>query len=423
LCLQGDVSRITLVTMGSWGDLFPFVGLSQGLIERGHDVRLVASPAWEDIATEASVPFVGVGRRLGFEELSQHPEIFKPGGVGLRHALGRFLFDQLDELNRDLGDALDGVDLVVVHPAQVAAQNVAEARGVPRVVATVFPGMIPSSYTVPGGSPFGPWHGPGGRVANRLSWRMAHATTALMFDRPINRHRRDLGLDPLRGALVALSLRAAGIVVMASPHVIDPPPDWPATVETTSFVTWDRGQHRPLPPAVEAFLDAGDRPVLVTLGSSSALDPNDFFNHAARVALDQGARVLVVTGPAPPPPAVQNLDAVHVTDYAPFSQVMPRCQAVIHHAGLGTTVEAIRAGIPQVAVPRGFDQPDTAARIETLGIGVTVTWRQRHRKLAPALHRILSEPSFAESAAALGAQVRTEDGASASAHAIERHLP
>jgi rhamnosyltransferase subunit B len=417
------VSRVTLVTMGSWGDLFPFVGLGQRLMERGHDVCLVASPAWEDIATEASVPFVGVGRRLGFEELGQHPEIFRPGGIGLRHALGRFIFDQIDELSRDLRGALDGADLVVVHPAQVAAQNVAEALGVPRVVATVFPGMIPSSCTVPGGSPLGPWHGSAGRIANRLSWNTAHATTALMFDRPINRHRRDLGLDPIRGALFGLSLRAAGIVVMASPHVIDPPPDWPATVETTSFVTWDRGQHRPLPPAAEAFLDTGEAPVLVTLGSSSALDPTDFFNHAARVALDEGVRALVVTGPAPAPPALRNVDAVHVTDYAPFSVVMPRCEAVIHHAGVGTTVEAIRAGIPQVAVPRGFDQPDTAARMEGLGIGVSVSWRARQRKLAPALHRILSEPSFTERAAALGAQVRTEDGASASARAIERHLP
>jgi UDP:flavonoid glycosyltransferase YjiC (YdhE family) len=417
------VSRITLVTMGSWGDLFPFVGLGQLLIERGHDVRLAASPAWEDIATEASVPFVGVGRRLGFEELGQHPEIFKSGAIGLRYALGRFIFDQVEELSRDLRDALDGADLAVIHPAQVAAHNVAQALGVRRVVATVFPGMIPSSYTVPGGSPLGPWQGFPGRVANRLSWKTGQAATALMFDRPINRHRRDLGLDPIWSALFGLSLRADGIVVMASPHVIDAPPDWPAKVETTSFVTWDRAARRPLLPAAEAFLTSGDAPVLVTLGSSSALDPTDFFSHVARMALDEGARVLVVTGPAQVPPGLRGVERVHVTDYAPFSVVMPRCQAVIHHAGVGTTVEAIRAGIPQVAVPRGFDQPDTAARIETLGIGVSVAWRKRHRELAPALYRILSEPSFAERAAALGAQVRTEDGALASARAIERHLP
>ena len=417
-----ELGRITLVTMGSWGDLFPFVGLGERLMKRGHDVRLAASPAWEDIVTEASVPFVGVGRRIGFEELGEHPEIFKPAASGLRHALGRFIFDQLEELSRDLHGAVDGADLAVIHPAHVVAQNIAEALGVRRVVATVFPGMIPSSYTVPGGSPVGPWRGRVGRTANRLSWTTARAVTAVMFDRHINRHRRALGLDPLRSALFGLPLRADGIVVMASPHVIDSPPDWPDNVETTSFVTWDRGAHRPLDPTVEAFLAHGDAPVLVTLGTSSALDPADFFDVAVRATLDQRARALVVTGPAQSPPGLIGLDGVHVTDYASFSAVMPRCRAAIHHAGVGTTVEAIRAGIPEVAVPKGFDQPDTAARIEKLGIGITVPWRKRRRGLAPALDRILSEPSFAERAATLGAHVRTEDGASASADVIERHL-
>ena len=274
------MSSITLVTMGSWGDLFPFVGLSKCLIERGHDVRLAASPAWEAIVAEASVPFFGVGRRLGFDELGQHPEIFRPGVIGLGHALRRFIFDQLGPLSDDLRSAFERTDLVVSHPAHVAAQSVAEALGVRRVVATVFPGMIRSAYTVPGGSPLGPWRGIAGRELNRLSWTSARAVTSLLFDRPINRHRRDLGLVPLRSALFALSERADGIVVMASPSVINPPQDWPHSVETTSFVTWDRAARRPLDSSVETFLADGDPPVLVTLGSSSALAPEGFFELA-----------------------------------------------------------------------------------------------------------------------------------------------
>jgi UDP:flavonoid glycosyltransferase YjiC (YdhE family) len=382
---------------------------------------LAASPAWEDIVAEASVPFVGVGRRLGFDELKQHPEIFKAGAIGLRHALGRFLFDQLEELSDDLQGAIHGADLVVAHPAHVAAQNVAESLGVRRVVATVFPGLIPSSFTVPGGTPFGPWGGFLGQYANRMSWTTARAVTAATFDRPINRHRRALGLPRVRAALITLPLRADGIVVMASPSVIDPPRDWPQNIQTTSFVTWDRAA-QPVDPAVEAFLAHGDPPVLVTLGSSSALDPADFFDIATRVALELETRVLVVTGPATTRPAPARHEVCTV-EYAPFSVVMPRCRAAIHHAGVGTTVEAIKAGIPQVGLPKGFDQPDTAARIEALGIGVAVAWRQRRRKLAPALARVLSDASFADKAAALGTRVRSEDGASASADAIEHHLP
>jgi rhamnosyltransferase subunit B len=187
-------------------------------------------------------------------------------------------------------------------------------------------------------------------------------------------------------------------------------------------VTWERAKERPLPAATEAFLSDGNAPVLVTLGASTAMHPGDFFEHATRVVLDVGARALVVTGPAHPPRHLAALADVHVTDYAPFSQVMPRCRAAIHHGGAGTTVAAIRAGIPQVAVPRGFDQPDTAARIRALGIGLAVSWRGRHRRLAPTARRVIAEPRFGERAAALSARIADEDGASESADAIEAHL-
>jgi rhamnosyltransferase subunit B len=299
---------------------------------------------------------------------------------------------------------------------------VAEQLGVRRVVATVFPGMIPSATTAPGGTRLGPWPGRAGRVANRLAWRSARAGTALLFDRPINQHRRRLGLPRLRAALLTLPLRAEATIVMASPDVIEPSPDWPDSVTLTSFVAWDPAAERPVDMATLAFLDAGDAPLLVTLGSNGAIDADDFFDHAARVVLDAGRRVLVVTGPGQPRHNVAGLDGVHVTEYAPFSAVMGRCVGAIHQAGVGTTVAAIRAGIPHVVVPRGFDQPDTAARIEALGIGAAVPWPKRHRKLATALHRVLSEPHFQERAATLGTNVRDEDGAARSADVIERHL-
>jgi rhamnosyltransferase subunit B len=417
------VAAITLVTMGSWGDLFPFVGLGRALVARGHEVRLATSPAWEDVVIGAGVPFVGVGRRLGFEEMRQHPEILQRMPFGLRHALGRFVFDQIDELTGDLRDAMAGADLLVTHPAHVAAHNVAEHLGVRRLVATVFPGMIPSSRTVPGGTRVGPWPGRAGRVANSLVWRSAQVGTAVLFDGPINHHRRRLGLPGMRSALLELPRQAEAILVMASPHVIEPPPDWPSSVTVTSFVAWDGAAERPLDEPTQVFLDTGAAPVLVTLGSNGAMGPDDFFEHATRLVLDQGVRSLIVTGPGGCADDMTGLDGVHVTEYVPFSEVMDRCRAAVHHGGVGTTVAAIRAGLPQVVVPKGFDQPDTAARVQALGIGLAVPWHKRHRRLAPALHQVLSEPPFRQHAAALGAVVREEDGVTMSASIIERHLP
>lgn len=170
----------------------------------------------------------------------------------------------------------------------------------------------------------------------------------------------------------------------------------------TSFVAWDGAAGRPLDDETRAFLEAGPPPVLVTLGSNGAIQPDDgFFDQAARSVLDQGLRALVVTGPGGRSGGgVAGRGDVHVTDYVPFGEVMDGCRAAVHHAGVGTTVAAIRAGLPQVVVPRGFDQPDTAARIEVLGIGLSAPWGRRPRRLGSALHRVLTEPRFSEAAAA-----------------------
>jgi UDP:flavonoid glycosyltransferase YjiC (YdhE family) len=116
---------------------------------------------------------------------------------------------------------------------------------------------------------------------------------------------------------------------------------------------------------------------------------------------------------------VTDLDRVHVTDEVAFSEVMDRCRAAVHHAGVGTTVAAIRASLPQVVVSKGLDQSDTAAHVEAWpfpGAG-------RHHRLGPALRRVLSEPSFSQTGGGCRRLCRDEDGAAMSADIIESHLP
>jgi hypothetical protein len=75
--------------------------------------------------------------------------------------------------------------------------------------------------------------------------------------------------------------------------------------------------------------------VFVALGSNGAVQPDDFFDQAARLVLDQGLRALVVTGPGGRPGGVVGLDDVHVTGYVAFGEVMDRCRSAVHHAGGG----------------------------------------------------------------------------------------
>lgn len=413
------MAGIVLATIGSWGDLFPMAGLGVELRRRGHDVRLAASPAWSRIVEEAGLAFVSTGREVGFEEFADNPEIFGKMPFGLRAALRRFLFDQIDDVSRDLQAGIDGADLVVAHPGHTPAMNVAEAAGVPYAVATVFPSMLPSAHTVPGGSPAGPWTGNVGRTLNRATWIATKMASAALFDRPINQHRRRLSLPTVRAASIRLPLAAEAVLVHADPSLLERPEDWPAHVHITGEITWDRAAIIAIEPDLAEFLAEGSPPVLITLGSSNAVVAEDFFDLATDAVTQQGHRALVVTGPARWAPRAST--DVFVTDFVPFSTVASRCRAAIHHAGAGTTKAFVRAGIPQLAVPRAFDQPDTARDLERLGVGITVPWRARRSRLSPAIAQLLKRTDLCARAKAV-ASALSDDGAARAAALLESRL-
>jgi len=155
---------------------------------------------------------------------------------------------------------------------------------------------------------------------------------------------------------------------MASPAVINRPADWPHNVALTGFVGWDRPRSFPEPAGLQEFLSSSDSPVLVTLGASSSLDPRDFYPGSAAAVTGLGHRALVLTGPSPRRIELPDDRRIFSVPFAPLSLVAPRCLAAIHHGGVGTTIELLSAGLPQLIVPRGFDQPHTAARMVGLGV-------------------------------------------------------
>ena len=190
-------------------------------------------------------------------------------------------------------------------------------------------------------------------------------------------------------------------LVMASPAVIDRPADWPQNVTLTGFVTWDRGSSFPNPDGLEEFLSVPDPPVLVTLGASSSLDPHHFYRDAAMAVASLGHRALVLTGPTPNPVELPADPAIFATTFAPLSRVASRCQAAIHHGGVGTTIALLRAGPPQLVVPRGFDQPQTAVRMSRLGVSRTLAWRRESAKrLTSELSALLSDDRYRRNAIA-----------------------
>jgi UDP:flavonoid glycosyltransferase YjiC (YdhE family) len=417
------MGRVVLATMGSWGDIFPVIGLAKGLTQAGHEVRIAASPAYQGLVQSEGLGFSGMGPALGFSDYAADPKILSGrlgGFVGFAHLFRRFIFPALDRYVDDLAASIRDADLLLAHPALVAAPIAAEHAGGRWGTISVFPGLIPTAYAPPGPTRVSLGLGRTGQAMHRFQWRAARLNMAWLFDRPVNRARRRLGLPASSNVFFAPLDSGQPYLVMASPAVIQRPADWPANVALTGFVAWDAVSSFPDPDGLDEFLDADAPPVLVTLGASSSLDPQDFYRHATEAVIRLGHRALVLTGPTPTPVELPDNRRIFCAPFAPLSLVAPRCLAAIHHGGVGTAIGILRSGLPQLVIPRGFDQPQTALRMTQLGVARALPWRRENTELlARELTALLNDRRYRAAALAVQARLSSEDGLNEAIRAVE----
>jgi rhamnosyltransferase subunit B len=431
------VAQVVFATMGSWGDLFPTIGLAKTMAARGHRVRVATTSAYASLVEDEGLRFVPVGPRFGPEEFAADPAILdgRQGGyAGFLHLFRTVVFPNLASWVEDLRGALhprlderqqqrvgENADLLISHPTVLASPIAAELTGTRWATFSVFPGLIPSEHTLPSPSRVRLPGGPVGRATCRSAWWTARWNIRRSFDPAVNAARASFGLPPTRDALFLPITSGNPYFVGTSPRLVQAPTDWPPNVQLTGFFAWDTPRACSSPDGAEAFFRAGPAPILITLGGSSAVDPQHFYPDAVTAARRLGHRALVLAGPTPEPVRLgPSLDTC-VLPFAPLSRVAPRCLAAIHHGGIGTTTGLLAAGLPQLIVPRGFDQPQTALRMSRLGVATITPWT---RASAPALERdlanLLSREQYRDSASSIATSLRQERGLDTAADAIEQ---
>jgi rhamnosyltransferase subunit B len=182
----------------------------------------------------------------------------------------------------------------------------------------------------------------------------------------------------------------------------------------------------PLVPGLGCFIRSGTAPIVFTLGSQQYTERNKQFLKTSYEALqDLGCRAILLTGnqenrsvlPAALPPGI------FAIDQAPHGALFPRAQAIVHHCGIGTLAQALRAGRPQLGVPFVFDQPDNSTRLVMLGVGLAIHGNSyTPASAAQTLSRLINEPSFASRAATVAQAISSERGLEAACAAIESAL-
>jgi UDP:flavonoid glycosyltransferase YjiC (YdhE family) len=169
-------------------------------------------------------------------------------------------------------------------------------------------------------------------------------------------------------------------------------------MQLTGFPLFDEKGHEPMSAELNAFLDDGDKPIAFTPGSAMS-HGHEFFDAAAAACRRLGRRGLLLTRHAEQLPPSLPPGVIHIP-YAPFSELLPRCAALVHHGGIGTTAQAMAAGVPQLIQPMSHDQPDNAERVKRLGIGDHVSVKRfRAGVVASKLRTLLESPEVASACA------------------------
>jgi rhamnosyltransferase subunit B len=152
------------------------------------------------------------------------------------------------------------------------------------------------------------------------------------------------------------------------------------------------------------------------------MDARDFFEQSGAAAKRLGRRAVLLYGTYSDPPKVLGGDIAGF-DYAPYSQVFPRAACVVHQGGVGTTGQALRAGVPQLVVPFAHDQPDNAARCRRAGVAEVIPRDDYNADSAvEKLQRLLSGETYRAKASEAASVVRSEGGTAAACDAIESVL-
>ena len=368
LCMTRPLS-ILFAPFGSEGDVRPVLWLAGGLAARGHRITFVITPYYKHLVEARGWPALAIGSADEFAAGMRNPRLWQPRAGS--ELVMEIMLESLSRYAAVLDAANETFDLVVGTTLGTGVFTWAESRRIPRLMLHLQPMCLRSVHDCPLFLESLEWLCRSPRWVKRGMFRVVDRVLTRKLLPAVNAHRQQAGLPPLRRVFADLWNGADGVAALFPDWYAAPQPDWPENLRQFGFPREAPPANPPaLAPAMEKFLAEGAPPILWTHGSAN-LDTNKFAAVAqAATNLLGGRGILVGPGVAETAATKDFLTAKPL----PFAQIFGRCRAVVHHGGIGTSVQALAAGVPQLIVPRAHDQPDNARRLERLGVGARLRY-------------------------------------------------
>ncbi len=412
---------IVIASTGSLGDLHPAMGLALELKARGYQIAFATSAVYQKKIEQA-----GINYHLLRPDLPKDQETIEKIMHPIKGA--EFFFRQLilpalSETYADLTEIVTGCDLLIANGLIFPASLVSEKTGIPWILYELQPTSFFSIYEPPvlATAPYlaksrflGVW-------AVKLFKQLAKLMTRSWAE-PIHQLRKELELPDVHHPMFFEGKFSADLVLAMFDSVFaQPQPDWAKQTKVTGFVFYDRlSPDRGLSGELQEFLAAGEAPIVFTLGSAAVKTAGNFYAESLAALEKLGCRAVFLVGDR----QLDNLSSRMIAvDYAPYSELFPLAKAIVHQGGIGTTAQALRAGVPMLVVPFSLDQPDNAARIVRLGVGRIISRKKYQQKqVVKELQLLLNNPQYKTKAVEISQIIQAENGVRTACDKIEDFL-
>ena len=398
--------KITCLTIGSRGDVQPYIALCKGLLADGHSVRIATHAEFKDWVEGHGIEFAPVeGDPAELMRICIQNGTFT--WAFLREANSKFR-GWLDELLVSAWEACKGSDLLIESPSAMAGIHIAEALGIPYFRAFTMPWTrtraYPHAFVMPEHKMGGAYNYFTYLMFDNLFWK---ATAG-----QVNRWRNTtLGLP--NTSLEKLQPNKVPFLYNFSPSVVAPPLDYSDWIRVTGYWFLDEGQNYEPPDDLREFIEMarrdGKKLVYVGFGSIIVPDPAKMTQEVVDAVLRADVRCVLskgwsdrLEGPGRDVPEVQLPPEIFQIKSAPHDWLFAQMDAAAHHGGSGTTGASLRAGIPTIVRPFFGDQFFFGARLEDLGVGICLRkwgagpfgralWEATHSERMIVKARVLGE--------------------------------
>lgn len=417
------MSKIVIAPYGTLGDVHPLLALAIELRERGHEIVINSVEVYREKIARLGLEFHPMRPEVDPNDRDFIRQTMDPK-KGTEKVIKDLMLPNIRPMFEDLMRVCRDADLLISGEIVYAAHSVVEKRNLKFVSTSLAPLTMHSTFE--------PIVYPNARFLQHLQFlgrplrKLFFVAMRLVIGswlKEYKKFRKDIGLNENHDPVVVDKYSKDLHLAMFSKVLAKPQPDWNPQTLQTGFCFYDgKKDLGKMPAELDQFLDAGEPPIVFTLGSSAVMDAGDFFEQSIEAAKILDKRAVFLYGVFNDLP--KGLDEKRVGfDYAPYSELFLRASCVVHQGGIGTTAQVLRAGVPHLVVPYTHDQPDNAARCVKSGVARTISRDRYNAKTsAKELEIILKGGSYKTAALELKNIIDSENGIKTACDAIEKML-